>query len=205
MAWKPKVLILSCLEATVMMGQTFMFYQIISLLLEVATAVLAGACLLRLYMQYQRIAMSARSGNPLGGFVFALTNWLVLPLRRVLPAIGRLDTSSLVAAYLFELLQFGLLWLLSGVSGNLYAVPIQAFFGLLHLIISGLSGLVIVYAVLSWMPTKSVLSEVIERLCAPLLTPIRRLLPLVGGIDLSPLVLLLLLQIASILLLGVTH
>lgn len=205
MAWKPKVLILSCPEATVMMGQTFMFYQIISLLLEVATAVLAGACLLRLYMQYLRIAMSARSGNPLGGFVFALTNWLVLPLRRVLPAIGRLDTSSLVAAYLFELLQFGLLWLLSGVSGNLYAVPIQAFFGLLHLIISGLSGLVIVYAVLSWMPTKSVLSEVIERLCAPLLTPIRRLLPLVGGIDLSPLVLLLLLQIASILLLGVTH
>ena len=205
MAWKPTVLILSCHEATVMMGQTFMFYQIISLLLEVATAVLAGACLLRLYMQYQRIAMSARSGNPLGGFVFALTNWLVLPLRRVLPAIGRLDTSSLVAAYLFELLQFGLLWLLSGVSGNLYAVPIQAFFGLLHLIISGLSGLVIVYAVLSWMPTKSVLSEVIERLCAPLLTPIRRLLPLVGGIDLSPLVLLLLLQIASILLLGVTH
>src|SRR5674476_1335940 len=129
----PTVLIISCLEATVMMGQTFMFYQIISLLLEVATAVLAGACLLRLYMQYLRIAMSARSGNPLGGFVFALTNWLVLPLRRVLPAIGRLDTSSLVAAYLFELLQFGLFWRLSGANGNLSVVPIQAVFALLHL------------------------------------------------------------------------
>ena len=45
-----------------------MLYQIISLLLEVATGILAGACLLRLYMQHQRIAMSARSGNPLGGF-----------------------------------------------------------------------------------------------------------------------------------------
>ena len=182
-----------------------MLYQIISLLLEVATGVLAGACLLRLYMQYLRIAMSARSGNPLGRFVFALTDWLVLPLRRVLPALGRLDTSSLVAAYLLELVQFGLLWLLSGANGNLYAVPIQAVFGLLHLIISGLTGLVIVYAVLSWMPTRSVLSDVIERLCAPLLTPIRRLLPLVGGIDLSPLVLLVLLQIVSILLAGVTH
>ena len=182
-----------------------MLYQIISLLLEVATGILAGACLLRLYMQYLRIAMSARSGNPLGRFVFALTDWLVLPLRRVLPALGRLDTSSLVAAYLLELVQFGLLWLLSGANGNLYAVPIQAVFGLLHLIISGLTGLVIVYAVLSWMPTRSVLSDVIERLCAPLLTPIRRLLPLVGGIDLSPLVLLVLLQIVSILLVGVTH
>lgn len=182
-----------------------MFYQIISLLLEVATGILAGACLLRLYMQYLRIAMSARSGNPLGRFVFALTDWLVLPLRRVLPALGRLDTSSLVAAYLLELVQFGLLWLLSGANGNSYAVPIQAVFGLLHLIISGLTGLVIVYAVLSWMQTPSVLSDVIERLCAPLLTPIRRVLPLVGGIDLSPLVLLVLLQIVSILLVGVTH
>ncbi len=177
-----------------------MFYQIVSLLLEVATGVLAGACLLRLYMQYQRIPMSARSGNPLGRFIFALTDWLVLPLRRVLPPIGRLDSASLVAACLLELLQFGLLWLLAGADGGLFAVPILAAFGLLHLIISGLTGLVIVYAVLSWMPTQSVISDVIERLCAPLLTPIRRLLPLVGGIDLSPLVLLVLLQIASILL-----
>lgn len=182
-----------------------MLYQIISLLLEVATGILAGACLLRLYMQYLRMAMSARSGNPLGRFILALTNWLVLPLRRTLPAIGRLDSASLVAAYLLELMQFGLLWLLFGASGNLYAVPVQALFSSLHLIISGLSGLVIVYAVLSWMPTQSPLSDVIERLCAPLLKPIRRLLPLVGGIDLSPLVLLLLLQIASILLLGITH
>ncbi len=50
------------------------------------------------------------------------------------------------------------------------------------------------------MPTQSVISDVIGRLCAPPLMPIRRVLPLVGGIDLSPLVLLLLLQIASIVL-----
>lgn len=177
-----------------------MLYQIISLLLEVATGILAGACLLRLYMQYQRIAMSARSGNPLGRFVFALTDWLVLPLRRVLPAIGRLDTASLVAAYLIELLQLGLLWLLAGAGGGLFALPLLAIFGVLHLIISGLTGLVIVYAIMSWMPTQSIISDVIERLCAPLLAPIRRVLPLIGGIDLSPLALLLLLQIASIML-----
>jgi len=178
----------------------FMLYQILSLLLEVATSVLAGACLLRLYMQHQRIPMSVRSGNPLGRFVFALTDWLVLPLRRIVPALGRWDTASLLAAFLLELTQFLLLWLLAGARGGLIVIPILAAFGLLRLVISALTGLVIVYAVLSWVPTASPISDVIERLCAPPLKPIRRLLPLVGGVDLSPLVLLVLLQIAGIVL-----
>lgn len=177
-----------------------MLYQIFSLLLEVATSILAGACLLRLYMQYQRIPMSSRSGNPLGRFIFALTDWLVLPLRRVVPAAGRWDLASLVAAFVLELVQFLLLWLAAGAGGGLFAVPILAAFGLVRLAISGMTGLVIVYAVLSWVPTQSPISDLIGRLVAPALMPIRRVLPLVGGIDLSPLVLLLLLQIASIVL-----
>lgn len=177
-----------------------MLYQIFSLLLEVAVSVLAGACLLRLYMQYQRIPMSARSGNPLGRFVFALTDWLVLPLRRVVPSMGSWDMASLVGAFLLELAQFALLWLMAGADGGLFAVPILAAFGLVRLVISGMTGMVIAYAILSWVQTRSVMADVIERLCAPVLTPIRRVLPLIGGIDLSPLVLLLLLQIASIIL-----
>jgi len=177
-----------------------MLYQIFSLLLEVATGVIGGACLLRLYMQHQRIPMSARSGNPLGRFIFALTDWLVLPLRRVVPAVGRWDLASLVAAYALMLLQFLLLWLLAGADGGLFAVPILALFGVLRMAISGLTGIVIVYAVLSWVPSQSPLSDLIGRLCAPPLTPIRRVIPLVGGVDLSPLALLVLLQIASILL-----
>ena len=177
-----------------------MLYQIVSLLLEVVIGLLAGTCLLRLYMQYQRIPMSARSGNPLGRFIFALTDWIVLPLRRVIPAIGSLDTASLVAAFALELMQFFLLWLLLGATGNLVSVPILAAFGLLRLAVTGLSVLVIVYAVLSWVPTGSVMTDIVERLVAPALRPIRRLIPLVGGVDLSPLVLLVTLQIVSILL-----
>ena len=78
--------------------------------------------------------------------------------------------------------------------------PILALFGVVRLVISGLSGLVIVYAVLSWVQANTVLADIIERLVTPPLAPIRRLMPLVGGIDLSPLVLLLLLQIAAIVL-----
>lgn len=177
-----------------------MLYQIFSLLLEVVVGILSGVCLLRLYMQYQRIPMSARSGNPLGRFVFALTDWIVLPLRRVLPSMGALDTASLAAAFILQLAEFGVLWLLAGASGGLFAVPILAAFGLARMTISGMTGAIIVYAVLSWVSTQSVMADIIERLVAPLLMPIRRVLPLVGGIDLSPLVLLVILQIAAIVL-----
>jgi len=177
-----------------------MLYQIVSLLLEVVVGVVSGACLLRLYMQYQRVPMSARSGNPLGRFVFALTDWIVLPLRRVLPAMGALDTASLVAAFLLQLAEFGLLWLLAGAAGGLFAVPILALFGLLRMTVSAMTGAVIVYAILSWVQTNSVIADVLERLVSPALVPIRRLLPLIGGVDLSPLVLLVILQVLAIVL-----
>lgn len=171
-----------------------MLYNIVSFLLEVGVGLLGGACLLRLYMQQQRIGF----GNPLGQAVMALSNWLVLPLRRVLPAWGRWDTASLVAAYLLQLVQsLVLYWLIARIS---VWVPLHALFGLARLVLSGLMGLLIVYAILSWVQSRSPLTDVIERLCAPLLRPIRRVVPLVGGLDLSPLVLLVLLQVASIVL-----
>lgn len=173
-----------------------MAYKIISLLLDIAVGLLGGACLLRLYMQYQRISFK----NPIGRFVFALTDWLVLPLRRILPAIGRWDTASLVGVYLLQLAQFGVLWLMVGRAGGLELIPVLALFGVVRLIISGLTGLVIVYAILSWVQADSPIADVIDRLCAPLLRPWRKLIPLVGGIDLSPLAFLVVLQVAGIVL-----
>lgn len=177
-----------------------MLFQIFSLLLEVVAGVVGGACLLRLYMQHQRIPMSARAGNPLGRFVFALTDWLVLPLRRFIPAAGRWDLASLVATFLIELAQYSLLWAFTSFGASFGAVLILAAFGVVKLVISGLIGLVIVYAVLSWVQSHTVLSDLIGRLVAPVLAPIRRFVPLVGGVDLSPLVLLVLLQVAAIVL-----
>ncbi len=179
-----------------------MLYQIVSLLLEVAAGLLTGVCLLRLYMQHQRIPMSARSGNPMGPFMFAVTDWLVLPLRRVLPAVGRLDTASLVAAFLTQGALFGAQWLMLGGGAGWIGVPVLALFGVVRMAISALTGLVIVYAVLSWVQTQSQLSDLLERLVAPALMPIRKIVPLVGGVDLSPLALLVLLQIAAIVLGG---
>lgn len=176
-----------------------MLYEIFSLLLNAIAGLFAGGCLLRLYMQHQRISFS----NPIGRFLFALTDWLVLPLRKVLPAFGRWDTASAVGAWLVQLAKLLLLWLMLGAAGSALWLPVAAVFEVLRLAITACTVLVIVGAVLSWVRADSPMVDVIERLCAPLLRPFRRVIPLVGGIDLSPLALLLVLQIAGIVLNGV--
>ncbi len=183
-----------------------MLFQIASLLLDVAASLVGGACLLRLYMQWQRVPF----GNPIGRFVFAVTDWLVMPLRRLLPALGRLDTASLVAAWLVMVMQLLALWALSGAlagaaaSGSgLTILPLLAVFSLARLVLSALTGLVILAAILSWVRADSHMADLVDRLCAPLLAPFRRVIPLVGGLDLTPLALLVVLQIAGIVLGGV--
>lgn len=177
-----------------------MLYQILALLLEVAAGLVGGACLLRLYMQLLRVPMSRRSGNPLAPAVFALTDWLVLPLRRVLPALGGLDTASLLGALAVEFAQFSLLWLVAGHAGGLFAVPVLAIFGLARLAVMGLTVLTLLAAVLSWVAPYAPMADLADRLTAPLLAPLRRFIPLLGGLDLTPLVLLVVLQIAAIVL-----
>ncbi|MEJ6024051.1 YggT family protein [Ramlibacter sp. PS4R-6] len=159
-------------------------YKIITFLLDVVAGLIGGACLLRLYMQWQRIPFS----NPLGRFVFAITDWIVLPLRKVLPAVRKFDTASFVAVVLVELAEFTLLWLISGRPGGPEILLVLTLFGVIRLTISAVIGLMIVYAVLSWVQNDSVLSDLIDRLAAPLLRPIRKIVPLMGGVDLSPLV-----------------
>lgn len=173
-----------------------MLFQIASFLLDVVGGLFTGACLLRLYMQWHRVPF----GNPVGGLVFALTDWLIMPLRRVIPPVGRWDVSSLVAAVLVQLAQYFLLTLLLGVGSAWAWLPWLALFGLARVAVSGLIGLLIVYAVMSWVQARSPLADVIARLCEPILRPFRRIIPLVGGIDLSPLAVLVLLQVAMIVL-----
>ena len=108
--------------------------------------------------------------------------------------------ASLLAALLVELAQYGVLWLLLGAGAGWQWLPGLALFGVVRVAITGLIGLMIVYAVLSWVQTRSPISDVIARLCEPLLRPVRRVLPLLGGIDLSPLVALVVLQVLMIVL-----
>ena len=177
-----------------------MLFEIFSLLLQVITALIAGTCLLRGYIQFCGIQLSLRSANPIAPFVFALTNWIVLPMRRILPAVGRIDTASFTSAYLVALAKYGVFWLLAESAWNPVNLPIQAAIEIARTCISGLFWIVIIYALASWLRSASPAMMFIELLAEPVLEPLRRVLPRVGGLDLSALALIVILQILEIVL-----
>jgi len=175
-----------------------MLNQIIGFVLQIIEGLLAGTCLLRLLFHYQRVSLSPSSGNPLGAFVFATTNWIVLPIRKLIPSFGRLDTASLLSAYLIILIKASLLWLLTFAISPYSIVVGKSIFGLVNMSLSCLNGLVLVYAVMTWISSNSPVNDIFTRLVNPMLKPIQSVLPLFGGLDLSPLALLALIQIGLI-------
>jgi YggT family protein len=174
--------------------------RILLFLLDTLFFFLVAAALLRAWMNHQRVSMQGQPGR----FVMALTDWLVQPLRRILPgavAKGRVDGASVVAAVLLALLH-AVLWLLvaMGTDAPWSAVPLLGLKFLLRSLLQALMALLIVYAVLSWVQPRSPLMALMERLTAPMLAPLRRVIPLVGGVDLSVLVLIVALQVGLMLL-----
>lgn len=178
--------------------------QVLTFLLETVFFFLIGAALLRTWMNQMQLQMSAQPGR----FALALTDWLVQPVRRVLPrsmAQSRVDWGSLVSAALLAQGYAGLSLLLNGTAEIMQVNPLLLFLllavrMLLRVLLQGLMFLLLAYAVLSWAQPHSPLLATLDRLCAPLLRPLRRWIPLVGGVDLSVLVLLIALQIVLIVL-----
>lgn len=179
-----------------------MLAQIASLLLGTAANLLAIAFLARAWMQWAR----APFRNPVGQFVAAITDWAVLPLRRVVPGLFGLDLASVFAAWLAQIAFFGVMAGLTGLAAmvptGMLLVAWLAAVAVLRLFVYVLMGVVIVAALLSWINPYSPVGPLFDALSRPLLAPLRRRLPLLGGVDLSPLVALLLLQVALIVLAG---
>lgn len=176
-----------------------MFLRVLAFLLETIFFVLMASALLRAYMNWLRINMTAQPGV----FVMAVTDWLIKPMRRLLPqaiARSKLDSASLLAAVLLALVySLLMLMLMGGVSIVGLGLPWIALQMLLKVAIQTLFILVLAYAVLSWVQRGSYVYGLLARLVAPLLSPIQRVLPTLGGVDLSALVLILLLQIGLML------
>jgi YggT family protein len=134
----------------------------------------------------------------IGSYVLPLSNWIVIPLRRVIPSIGRFDVASFLAAYLLILVKVAILLWISGVFLPSLSWLMIAFIDLLDLILSGLVGLVFASVILSWVSAGSQIQYLVSLLVNPLIAPIRKALPNFGALDLSPLVLLLILQVLQI-------
>ena len=171
--------------------------QAVIFLLDAIAGFFCTLFLLRFMMQALRVSFAGQIGN----FVVALTNWAVKPLRRIIPGIGGLDWASLFAALALQLLLAGLLIGISGQSLDADGATITlmigwfAIRGLLRLAAYIQIGALILQAVLSWINPYSPLAAPAHQLTRPLLEPIRRFIPLIAGIDLSPLIAILLLQV----------
>ena len=152
--------------------------------------------LLRFVMQWVR----ANHYNPLSQFVFKVTSPLVVPARRVLPSVGGLDTPTLAVLIVLEIL---VTFVVLQLAGQSLPVPQLLLYSLLRLIALTLwfyTGALFVYVLLSWFGDRSgnPMAELLSELVDPLLRPVRRVLPPIGGLDLSPLVVILLLRAAMI-------
>lgn len=159
-----------------------MFSDILRLLIETAAALLGVTLLLRVFINW--VGLPGR--NPVAQFVLALTDWMVRPLRKLIPAAGRLDTSSLLGAYFVAVLSILLVQLL---FTSTVAWDRAAFGGMLRLVqwtLNGLFWLTVLYALLSWINPHAPIAPAIGMLMRPFLAPFRRFIPLVGGVDLSP-------------------
>jgi YggT family protein len=179
--------------------------EIANLLSEIAITIIGGACLLRCYLQYLKFNLSPHSGNSIGLYLMPLTNWLVIPLRKLIPSFGRIDSACLLGAYVIVLAKLLLLGLLLGSIPPILSLLIGSVLELIGLVLSILVVLIIANVVLSWVgrgsPTQYMLAEILN----PLLAPIKRILPSMGPLDLSPLVLLIAIQIAQIILSNISR
>jgi YggT family protein len=166
---------------------------ILQLIVDTVAGVIGGVLLLRFWMQVTRV----RPPASIAQFTFTLTDWLVRPLRRILPGVGGYDWASLIGAFLVVLVASAVL-LLAGWSGQ--GVLLYALFRFLNWIIYGFMGLLIIEVIFSWINPHAPLAPFVHALNDPLLRPLRRMIPPVGGLDMSVLVALILLQIVQYLL-----
>lgn len=170
-----------------------MLSQIASIVVDFVGGFFVLMFLLRFYFQWLRVPFR----NQVGEFVVATTNWLVKPARRIVPSLLGLDLASLLCAWVLQAALLALLLVISGrdlssapgiAAGMLFSL---ALVDLLQLSVKILLFVVILQAVLSWVNPDNPMQYVLDAITRPMLRPIRRFVPPIANVDLSPLILIL--------------
>ena len=170
-----------------------LFIQIALFLINIISSFFIGLVLLRFFLQW----VKADFYNPLSQFVMKMTNFALLPLRRIIPGFLGLDWAALILACLTEALSLALIALLTGATlpGGLFVMAIVV--QLLNQILNLYFFIIIIRAILSFSPPAHLnpMYHALAQLTEPIYRPIRRILPLMAGFDLSPMVALIGIQI----------
>jgi YggT family protein len=167
-------------------------HGIFTFIVDTVAGLFAGFLLLRFWMQ----ALRVRPPMGLAQSVFQITDWVIHPIRRLIPGFAGYDWASLIAAFLVALLAMTLEYVLvPQVSFPLIAL--LAVFRMLQWILYGFMALLVLEAVFSWVNPHAPFAPFIRALNEPVLSPLRRIIPVLGGIDFSTLVALIGLQVIN--------
>ncbi len=167
-----------------------MLLSILTLIIETVASVLAAVLLLRFWMQAVRV----RPPSSVAQFTFQLSDWMVRPLRRVFPGFGGYDWASLIGAFLVAIFLVAIkLWLWN--VWSIEVLVVQVVLLLVQWILYGIMGLLLLEVIFSWVNPHAPLAPLVRALNDPLLRPLRRIIPLIGNVDVTIFVAFLLLQI----------
>jgi YggT family protein len=161
---------------------------------------LAQLYLLLLLLRFWLPWLRADFRNPIAQGILRFTSPLVVPLRRFLPAIGRLDTATILVAFI---IQFVVVLVLLAIMRRSVPTPVVAVVSLIELVILSLNLFffaTLIRIILSWVAPGNYnpITALLTTLSEPVLRPFRRIVPSVGGLDISPIFAILLLQAAVI-------
>jgi YggT family protein len=177
-----------------------MISQMLIFLLDTLLGLFSLALLLRFYMQL----VGAPYGNPLSSFLIAITDFLVKPARRVIPGYRGMDLATLLLAWIAQVMLLGSVLMLKGYSLSFSSSTIGgaagglALLGLVEIIKTTLYIImvaIIIQAVLSWINPYNSLAPLLDSFTRPFLGVIREHIPPIGNIDLSPLFVLIVIQL----------
>lgn len=171
-----------------------MLAQIATLLVDTVVAFFVFLLLARFHFQWLRVPFR----NPLGEFVLATTSWCVVPARRVVPGLAGLDLPTLLLAWAFQALGLWAQDLIAGASHGVGAIAAVAAVDMLRYSLYLLVFSVILQVVFSWLNPHAPFAPMFDMVTRPFLRPLRRFVPPIGAFDLTPLVLLVLLQVILI-------
>jgi YggT family protein len=177
-----------------------MLRDVLQFIIQIVFSLFGIALILRAWIY----AIRLHPFNPYSQTVFRITDWLVRPIRRVLPSSNKIDWPSLLACWLTALVSLLLMVVIFvGLPTALQALLpscLAALFTVAKWAFNVILWVTLIQAILSWVNPLAPIMPVLQTLTAPLLDPIRRILPNLGGLDLSPLVLLVLAQLCMMVL-----
>lgn len=140
--------------------------------------------------------------NPLSQFIVRATQPLLRPLRKIIPSLFGLDMSSLLLALVIQFLLMGLTLLLAyGVTGNPLQLLVWSIIGVTALFLKIFFFAMIISVILSWVAQGSHNpgAELVNQICEPALAPFRRIVPNLGGLDISPILAFMVLKLLDML------